>query len=396
MNTVCSKMWTDLNIDVPRKLIRHCCKKKLKPLSKEDLLLLGKDAFQDNDNIYNDRKYTIETGKDPAGCQGCEYKVIWNKWEDHMPDENLLLLENDKVEMIELTISAVCNMSCMYCQPNVSTEWNRILSVPYEEDDEYKQLLLKNLYEYIEKYQVNKPTPLRYNFMGGEPLLNLEVYDVIDKFIELHSKNPKKQVTIGLVTNLNVKSILIKRLIKIANDSKNIIWHIRPSIDALGEIGEIQRDGLNFKLWEENIKLLIDSPFFIKIIPTVTSLSLQSLPELIEYLFDLFKNRSYGASGTKWTIAENYVDYTGGPKALSLNVLPDSYKKYIKESSEVFKRHVGDNNSFLKYLDMLHDVIGKNRTEDDIKACKDFFKKHSEIKNKDYIKIFPAIKDIIS
>ena len=399
----CSKMWTDLTISIPRKQIKHCCKRKYYKISEEDIDRLGMDVFQFSTNIANERRYTINENKLPAGCTECldmwpnSYWHLWNKWKDREWDRlELLALEEKSISsLIEITLSSTCNMTCMYCAPNISSQWNTLLNQPLEEDLVYKRKMLNALYDYIEHYQVPaEHRPIQYDFIGGEPLLDLEIFEVIERLLEIHSSNKQKEITIGIISNLNVKPKLVERLIQRAEENSTVKWKMKLSIDAVGQIGETQRDGLNLELWEQNFIKLIKSPAIeIVILPTVTNVGLEGFPQLIEYITSLFEK--HGTADKNWFFAENIVIQ---PLAMHPGTLPESYSKIIDESIRVaelkIQPHKGKR-TIVRFLNNLRKMLGTKRSPEDLAEVKRFFEWQGQRKNKNYMEIFPSLKDIL-
>lgn len=399
----CSKMWTDLTVSIPRKKIKNCCKRRFHDVSLNDIQTLGAEVFQKHPNLVAERNQTVQQNKLSQGCRECidmwpnSYWHLWNGWKDRIWEENQLETLNDVTKLIEITLSSTCNMTCMYCAPNISSQWNQLLNVPIEEDIEYKTEMLNALYKYIDKYQVNSvDRPLHYDFLGGEPLLDLEIFSVIERLLELHAQNKDKDVTIGMISNLNVKPKLIERLVKRAEENPNVKWMIKISIDALGTIGEAQRDGLDLQLWEQNLIRLIKSPSIrILILPTVTNVSLIGIPSLIAYITELFdKHNQLEDYGRKWLFGENMV---AQPVAMHPGTLPAKYQDVVDECVHAAKNCIPNQKGkqkFIRFLENLNNIINTKRSDKDLAEVKRWFEWQGELKNKNYFEIFPSLKDI--
>lgn len=402
----CSKMWTDLTISIPRKQIKHCCKRKFHKISENDIDRLGPEVFQFSSEIAEERRYTINENKLSQGCSVCidmwpnSYWHLWNDWRDREWERQQLLdLEEKNIaRLIEITLSSTCNMSCIYCAPDISSQWNTILNSPIKEDSVYKRKMLDALYGYIEKYQVDSThRPLHYDFLGGEPLLDLEIFEVIETLLKMHSRNKEKDVTIGMITNLNIKPKLVERLVQRAEENPQVNWIIKVSIDALGTVGKEQRDGLDLALWEQNLRTLIQSPIInVLILPTVSNVSLASFPELIEYIIDLFNEYNQVDSyGSTWWFGENMVVT---PLGLHPGTLPEEYKSIVDKCIETADKKVPNKKGkrkLMAFLNNLKKLIATKRRDEDLAEVKRFFEWQGKIKQKDYFDIFPSLKDIL-
>ena len=56
----CSKMWTDINVNVPTKEIKNCCKREPQMLSPDEITSYGRNVFVKNRELLEDKKYFIE------------------------------------------------------------------------------------------------------------------------------------------------------------------------------------------------------------------------------------------------------------------------------------------------------------------------------------------------
>ena len=84
----CSKMWTDINVNVPTKEIKNCCKREPQMLSPEEIKSYGRNVFVKNRELLEDKKFFIEKNDFPATCSHCKHShpasiwQNWNEWKD--------------------------------------------------------------------------------------------------------------------------------------------------------------------------------------------------------------------------------------------------------------------------------------------------------------------------
>jgi len=401
---VCSKMWTDINISVPKMEFRNCCKREIQPITIEEIKELGPEVFVKNYHLMEDKKYFIEKNQLPEKCKYCKdvwpnsIWKNWNEWQskDWSKDELENLLNEDRTTYIELMLSTTCNQTCMYCTWEVSSLWAEVHNKQVSKNQEWKEAVLYALYQYIEKYQVNRTSRLVYNFLGGEPFLDLELLDVIKKILLIH-KEPKRPIIINITSNLNVKSKVIENYLEIIKNNKDFTWSLSASIDAIGTVGEELRDGLKIERFKENLELLISSKLIshIDILPSVSSISIPEYPELIRWIKNImYKHGILNQYGSLWSLGVNVVTW---PEGLHPGTLPNSYKTYIDECE---KEIMDLNNHYMKKQLMIHfqnlrNMIGTRRSDIDKHRINTYFQEHSRLKNKDYFKIFPIVNELI-
>jgi hypothetical protein len=408
-NLACSKMWTDINLNIPTKEIKNCCKRQSAKLTVDELKFLGNDSFTKHKLLVDDKNFMIKNNQLPDACHGCKITwpnslwKNWNEWKDRdWSQEQLTDLPNkDYVNQIEIMLGITCNQTCMYCTEFVSSLWADVKGIPIINDNEWENTALTNLFNYIETEKYNDSKPLYYNFLGGEPLLEPRIFEVIEKIIMIHRlKNVSdKTIIINMTTNLNVKPKTIDRYIEIIEKNTDIIWSISASIDAIGFQGEEIRDGLIFERFEQNLNKIYVSKKFkhINILPSVSALSVPNKVELLQWFIDIStKYKNVNEFGDSWSIGTNIVTW---PDAMHPGILPDTYKSELDLCIEVIKNLKNTNQSFvnnyIKHLENIQSLIGSKRQVEYLEAARNWYLEQGKIKNKDYFEIFPFLKEIL-
>lgn len=403
---ICSKMWTDINISVPNMEFRNCCKRDIQHISIEEIKELGAEVFVRNKHLLEEKQFFIEKNELPSKCTYCKQawpNSIWNNWnlwkdKNWSQEELTELIDQDHTDYIELMLSTTCNQTCMYCTPTVSSLWAEVKNKPILKNQEWKEAVLLALYKYIEKYQISKKGRFTYNFLGGEPFLELELLDVIQNILAIHNtkKIYEKNVIINLTSNLNVKSKVIENYLELVKKNKDATWTLSASIDAIGKVGEELRDGLSVERFKQNLEMILSSGLisFIDILPSVSSVSVPEYPNLIRWIKDIMRKYDLiDKHGISWALGINIVTW---PAGLHPATLPIHYRSYMDECNDLINELP---NSFPKeqlkiHFENIRQMIGTKRSEDDKTEVVRFFDEHSEIKNKNYYKIFPIIGEI--
>jgi sulfatase maturation enzyme AslB (radical SAM superfamily) len=407
---VCSKMWTDVNLNIPTKEIRNCCKRQPSKLSVEELKSLGQKSFTEHKILVQDKKFMVENNELPSACYYCKStwpNSIWNNWNDwrdrDWSEPDLKNLYNvDIVGQIEIMLGITCNQTCMYCTEHVSSLWADLKGIPIVQDKEWEETALKNLFEYIEKNRCQDNKHVWYNFLGGEPLLEPRIFNILETIIDTHTRNffPDKLITFNMTTNLNVKPKTVERYLEIVEHNPNFRWTMSVSIDTIGKQGEEIRDGLIFERFAANLETLFACKKFsnINILPAVSCLSIPTQHELISWFIDLaLKYKTSRDYGHSWNIGTNVVTW---PEAMHPGVLPKFYKESLDECIAVMDR-VRDGSpsvveNYITHLNNLKAMLGSKRSEQYLLKSKEWYESQGKLKNKDYFEIFPFLKDVLN
>jgi hypothetical protein len=406
---VCSKMWTDINLNIPTKEIRNCCKRQPSKLSVEDLKLFGEKSFTEHKILVQDKKFMIESNEFPSSCYYCKStwpNSIWNNWniwkERNWHESELKNLYNlDMIEQIEIMLGITCNQTCMYCTEDVSSLWADLKGIPIVQDNEWEEVALKNLFNYIEKNRCKDDKNVWYNFLGGEPLLEPRIFNVLETIIDIHNRNfvSGKLITFNMTTNLNVKPKTIQRYLEIVDRNPNYRWTMSVSIDTVGRQGEEIRDGLIFARLESNLETLFSCKKFsnINILPSASCLSIPTQHELISWFLDLaLKYKTVKEYGDNWSIGTNVVTW---PEAMHPGVLPETYRKNLDKCIEIMDRVKEGNQEVVKdyiiHLNNLKSMVGSKRSRQHLSEFKNWYESQGKLKNKNYFEIFPFLKEIL-
>jgi RNA processing factor Prp31 len=94
----------------------------------------------------------------------------------------------------------------------------------------------------------------------------------------------------------------------------------------------------------------------------------------------------------KWSVGINIVTR---PEGLHPGTLPIEYRSYIDDCDKEIEEFPDNNKEQLKiHFENLRQIIGSKRSNFDKQSVINFFEEQSEIKKKDYYKIFPLIEKI--
>jgi sulfatase maturation enzyme AslB (radical SAM superfamily) len=400
----CDKNWNELNLRFDTGLFKKCCyKQNFIPYTKD----FDKDIFENHPAVLKDKNQFLYGEKPPEACSKClnlgesSYIYTKNSWKDKnkWSEEEIVSLDNEShTDVIEITLSNKCNMTCNYCGPHSSTSWEKYIPLRNITiiDDNQKYKMLDTFYEYI-RFTIlkNSKQTITYRFKGGEPFLDLNIFDVMENIIEIHSSSEKK-ILFSFITNLNVKEKIIQNFIEKYKKyiNENIKFFMTVSIDGLDFGALEQRDGLDINLWKNNVDILRKNNIYIQFLPTVTNVGLSSLKSINEYCDQTFGFENYKKT---WEISINLVN---NPFELSIVTLPKSYIKYVNPCLEDCYKW-GSVNKFVfetayyRTLKNIHESIGTNRSQKTLNSVRIFFENLGKIKNKNYFEIYPNLNEIL-
>lgn len=272
---------------------------------------------EDNSNRFSDRLFkSIEEWSQP------HFEHIKNShWR-----------ENFNPRYVEVAFSNACNFKCSYCAPQFSSTWmeevNKYGGYPTTDNFNSIETMIKDrkvpiphkdYNPYVEAFWKWWPELYRdlhtFRITGGEPLLAKDTWRVLDYIIE--EKNPNRDLTLGINSNLGAPDKLIDNFIekikKIEDEKrvKNLI--IYTSVDTWGKQAEYIRNGLEFnRFWDNINKILTNcSRTSVVIMSTYNALSVPNYHKLIDGVYDL---------KSQYTTSERYWD--------SAVILDSSYLRY--------------------------------------------------------------------
>ena len=238
--TFCPAPWTSLNIDQTGRVMPcfHTGYElgNIKHIPIQQVLI---------DKPLQDLRQTMARGEWHDACAWCkrleETTGTSGRTVRHADSNTLAAIDNDldffKLEHLVINWSNLCNLTCVYCNPETSTAWQSIKRIPINHvKNEHQDL--------IELARTQGHNIQGLSLGGGEPLLQKG----LDKF--LNYINPDK-VRVMVTTNLSV-DLLTNPIYQMLKDWPSVDWMI--SFDnADKEKFEYVRDGAS---WEQFVKNL--------------------------------------------------------------------------------------------------------------------------------------------
>ena len=372
-STTCSKSWTDVNINFKTRRLGHCCISTYHEMPDT----LKPDYFANNEGIQKRRSDSLKGIMHPD-CVRCwrdietnniPFKNGQNKWSDFSnakPDV-------PQVRYIEMEMDNICDLSCLYCSPRhsskIAQEEGKVVTSKTTEED------FNVFKDWLTDTVNNADHEIDIAFLGGEPTASKAFYSMIDHISSLDNMRGE----ILLTTNGNTKEYLFNKMLDTMSKTQ-LEWAIHLSNESFKNDSNLIRYGLDWDTFESNLHAYAQHPKVSRIIFDVamTNLALPSFPQYINWALDIMSeyNKPFHITGGPVT----------GPKELDIAILPDYFKKYIDQTTEIIQdKKLKNHNSekSMHYLKILHKRIGSVHKHDYIDIIEGFLKKKQEFKKTD-------------
>jgi MoaA/NifB/PqqE/SkfB family radical SAM enzyme len=216
-----------------------------------------------------------------------------------------------------------------------------------------------------------------------------EQYMFIDYLIE---KDLAKNIKLYCTSNINLRTLKYgdRDYIKLLKNFKQVFFTV--SIDGIHERGEYIRKNLNYNIWKENFMCLMneqaksDGKFKVNTYSTIAMYNLLHVFDMIDELLDLNGDNPDSIS----------LNPLSSPIFYNSTVLPKSIKdKFTLDLDNFILKY-----SAPKYENLIKNLISiKNHvfSKDEVSLIPNFFyfnEKLDILRNEDFFKIFPELKEL--
>ena len=317
--------------------------------------------------------------------------------------------ENINPTYFEVAFESTCNFSCMYCSPEVSSQY----MAEVEKHGAYKlsgddSLHDPNYIRQIGRYPIRHDEPNPYidafwtwwpdlykdlevfRITGGEPLLSKHTWSVFD----YAKDNPNSKLEIAINTNLGIPDKLVDQLIENIEQVRPNVKEVKiyTSIEAAGSAAEYIRYGMDYERFINNINRLLEElpGQRVVIMTTINALSAFSFVEFLTTMIGIRKK--FKDTGSTLGLSFNYLRW---PQFQDIRILPE----YIKEEVGIdIRKFVRDNKPFfigeeldqierlIKY--MKQDIPNRDKLLEDFKC---FYNQYDQRKGLSFTKTFPQL-----
>ena len=273
-----------MEVHVQSRLLYNCCKAYPERVDLEWLEKNPGKLFH-TPTMLQDRKLML----DNKSCVSCHYgcykyeqqglisKRLQEKSNDNISDPHA------PVQNLQISLTTDCNLACVYCSPEWSTTWQREIEThgDYEleghviKNDNWSKLwssMKQNPRGTSSKFfslllnEIKMAKGLKQiTLLGGEPLLNNQLDDVIDHV------NGK---AITVITGLGVSDGRLKTILNKTN-GMNIKFQI--SAESTREYFEFIRYGVTWKDFRRRVDMINSKGHEVEFVSTISNLSVIDL-----------------------------------------------------------------------------------------------------------------------
>ena len=314
---------------------------------------LAKFDFHNTPSKIDDRKRMLN-GEWPArGCTYCQNIEKAGGISDritnldfpgiHAPPE----LDHDPVavhvtpRILEVYFDNTCNLKCLYCGPHFSSLWDAE-NVKHGDPAFVKSKNIESnkqkLFEWLKQHG---HTLTVFNILGGEPLYQPELEQVLTLF----EQHPAPELKLQMFTNLNARlpylQKIIQRVKKLIDTECIREFEITASLDCWGAPQEYVRYPLNLQEWQRNFEYLLSQPWINLIInSTVTPLTIKTLPDLLEKINHWSQTRK----------VYHYQNSVNGPNHMLIDLFGGIFREDFDRAVSLKPDHTPEDLASKNYL----------------------------------------------
>jgi len=314
-------------------------------------------------------------------------------FDDIVRDENILIDLQGKngIHYVDLRITNKCNLKCRMCVPQSSillAHDMKKLGLDVSEEELNSQPAKD--FETLISELGPKLDDLKIVYLaGGEPSIMDEQYMFIDYLIE---KNLAKNIKIYCTSNINLRTLTYQRrnYIELLKNFKQVFFTV--SVDGIYEKGEYIRKNMNYSIWKENFKYLIEEQnksngkFRVNTYSTIAMYNLLHVFDMVDEILSLNGDLPDDINLNPLTT----------PIFYNSTVLPIEIKNEFLDKLVLFEKKY-PSQKYQTLIDKLHSiknhVFSKNET-DFLTKFFDFNEKLDRLRSEDFFTIFPELSKL--
>lgn len=426
----CAAKWYNASIHLGHGYTGSCHLPLPHPIDLEQIKL-DPSAIHNTEHKKQMRKMMLE-GVKPAECGYC-WKIEGigrNNASDRIyksqiySEQDILKLkdkpwnENSVLKTLEISFDRQCNFACSYCNAAYSTTWAKDLETygayqnfkapgggggAYQSDGSWAEVQGKKLHEnpYVDAFFKWWPelsqTLTELRITGGECTVSQNFW----RFIDILSKTPASNMRFAINSNLGISDKALDKVIELTHTLPVKEWDIYTSNESYGIHAEYIRDGLEYKVWRNNLERIISESRLraVTIMMTINSLCLFSITDFLDDMVELKKKYAHHKPNVDFNILR-------WPGFMSPLVLPDEIKSYLHNKLQVWFNKYKNSNLFgdgekaqiqrlLDYIEVVEK--GHIMITDDKKQLwhdfKSFYVQYDKRRNKNLLQVFPELTD---
>ena len=242
--------------------------------------------------------------------------------------------------IVEIFAQNTCNFKCIYCQEDLSSQiqaennkhgYNNgiinVYKIPTEQNKDYFNEFIKWLEENIQGL-------MRLHLLGGETFVQ---HDLMERVFDIIERKPNPDLQFNIFSNFNAPE---KHWVAYTNRIKDYCkagnlgrFDLTCSIDCWGPQAEYVRQGLDLDVLESRLAWAAEQSedwLYLNINQTVSSMTIKTMPELIEKINQYNQYRHIG----------QYFEFVMGYDCQHPDIF--DYSMWDKDFDRIFKTMKND------------------------------------------------------
>jgi hypothetical protein len=399
---MCANKWTFLYVNFHGGIVKNCYNVPHRSISTEDLEKYGTDVFFNHPYEIARRQEKLENIKhnDCSNCWECESKGVRSRrqpinfYKVHRGRFNETVSVNPLPTFLELYFSNACDLKCLYCNNQFSSQWEaelRKFNEPFHTMRDNTNGLLKTVfYKWFEKEGCENI--LTYNILGGEPTTQNDFYEFADYLIGMlnHTTNKHSiRPEICITTNGNTPAKYMDKFVDVLNKlSDKMSIRIDFSNGSVGTRSEFVRTGLSWEIFETNVNRITSfakgKDIRIRFNCAHTALTVPTFIDFLKWAHELQHRH-----GVKISFSTNTVVQ---PSNLSPWNLTDDFKSDVEKCIQYIRESAPEWITYIDYLETLKNGIGKYNIND-LKTIPRWASQLKDRRGIDFLETFPELQN---
>ena len=286
---ICTELTNSYDISLTSGSLSHCCKFDNIRLNNTEMSELKGRYFDLNSETQLARN-ELSQGIKTKRCNDC-----WELEAQGKESWRISHITNTDTVKLNLQISSLCNQSCFYCSPYLSSsiakykQWvndNNAEIFTWKND---KHDLVMN-FDYIIEFVTGLSSTVKtlmLGLTGGEPFLTENFNDKIQQLMfEFTKKDSDRKIILSISTNTNVDAENLKyfyEMVAKLKEVNNLEIQITTSIENIEQRAEYVRGGLVWSNFIENFKLHNTNADLHRIRMTVNPFTVVKIVDFVKF-----------------------------------------------------------------------------------------------------------------
>lgn len=285
----CNELYNSYDINLINGAISHCCKFQPIPLNTIEIKELGFNYFSNNSETIKART-ELNQGIKTARCNDC-----WELEDAGKASWRTSRQVSNSIVRLNLQTNSLCNQTCYYCTPALSSSIARYGSwindsngEIFSRDKEKIEPIIN--FEHVIQFVESIPDSvnmLEIGITGGEPFIIENFNENIKLMIQVFcDKNSSRSVQLSISTNTNVDTGNLLYFYEIISELKckyNLNILITSSIENLEDRAEYVRGGLVWSNFIDNFNIHNNKADFHNIRATINPFSIVNIVDFVKF-----------------------------------------------------------------------------------------------------------------